>query len=78
MCSSDLELSVSNSGIRIEQEHLPHLFEKYYRVPGGDPGHQGGMGLGLTLVHSLVQRLKGTIRAESDDGWVRFVLTLHI
>ncbi len=55
---------------------LPQLFNKFYRVPGGDRQKRGGTGLGLTLVHKLVEQLQGTIAVESQDGWTTFRVEL--
>lgn len=61
---------------QISTDALPHLFDKFYRVPGGDHHKQGGTGLGLTLVHRLVEQLQGSITVSSDRGWTTFTITL--
>lgn len=60
----------------ISTDALPRLFEKFYRVPGGDCHKYGGTGLGLTLVHHLVGQLQGSITVSSDQGWTNFTVTL--
>lgn len=64
----------------IPPTELPYIFEKFYRVPNGDPWSRGGTGLGLALVKKLVERLKGHIAVESETGWttftVRFPMTM--
>lgn len=55
---------------------LPHLFEKFYRVPGSDLSKQGGTGLGLALVQKLVERLGGNIQVDSQCGWTTFTVNL--
>ncbi len=50
------------------------VFDKYYRSPQAQ--RQAGTGLGLFLVHNLMQTLGGHIRYEPDDTWVRFVVEL--
>jgi two-component system, sensor histidine kinase and response regulator len=60
----------------IPADALPRIFEKFYRVPGGDRAKRGGTGLGLALVHKLVQQLNGSIWVESQDGWTTFFLEL--
>lgn len=57
-------------------EELPRLFDRFYRVPDGDPWQQGGTGLGLALVKKLVERLQGSIQVASQNGWVQFTLQL--
>jgi len=67
--------SLSNS-IEISAVELPHIFDKFYRVPNTDPWKQGGTGLGLALVQKLVERLQGTIMVESSRGWTTFTVQL--
>lgn len=57
---------------------LPRIFDKFYRCPNADPWKQGGTGLGLALVQKLVERLQGTIEAESAEGWTRFTVQLPL
>ncbi|AFY65971.1 GAF domain-containing protein [Geitlerinema sp. PCC 7407] len=70
-----LILSVKNQA-EIPPADLNRVFEKFYRVPNGDPWKQGGTGLGLALVKCLVKQLNGTIRASSGGGWTTFTLQL--
>jgi two-component system, sensor histidine kinase and response regulator len=60
----------------IPADALPQLFNKFYRVPGGDRQKRGGTGLGLTLVHKLVEQLQGSIAVESEAGWTHFRIEL--
>lgn len=69
-------LAVSNSGVTIPPEELPHLFEKFYRVPSADPWKYGGTGLGLALVEQRVKQLGGRIWADSEAGITRFTVEL--
>jgi signal transduction histidine kinase len=73
-----LEIRVSNFGVEIPAQALPHIFDRFYRVPSGDPWKQGGTGLGLALVKKLVEYLNGTIQVESHSGRTCFQLTLAI
>jgi signal transduction histidine kinase len=59
-------LSVADTGAGIPPEHLPHVFEKFFRVPGQTRG--GGTGLGLAIVHEIVTAHGGTITCESHPG----------
>jgi signal transduction histidine kinase len=70
-----VELRIGNTA-QIEPEHLPHLFERFYRVPSEDPWAQPGSGLGLALVKHWVEYLQGQIRVTSQKGWTWFVLWL--
>ena len=67
--------TIRNSG-QIPETELPHIFEKFYRVPNADPWKQGGTGLGLALIQRLVQQLGGTIQADSREGCTSFTVTL--
>jgi signal transduction histidine kinase len=70
-----VEFRVGNSA-QIEPEHLPHIFEPFYRVPTVDPWTQPGSGLGLALVKQWVEYLRGHIQVTSQKGWTWFVLRL--
>jgi signal transduction histidine kinase len=59
-----LSLSIADSGIGIAPEHLPLLFERFYRVPGVREGFKG-LGLGLSIVRDLVAAHGGRVWAES-------------
>ena len=60
----------------IPETDLPHIFEKFYRVNHKDAQFQSGTGLGLAIVQQLVEKLQGTIQAESSSGWTRFTVKL--
>ncbi|MGI0484452.1 GAF domain-containing protein [Pantanalinema rosaneae CENA516] len=60
----------------IPATELSHIFDKFYRVPNADPWRRGGTGLGLALVQKLVERLGGTIRVLSQQGWTLFEVRL--
>jgi len=61
-----IELRVADTGCGIAAEHLPHLFEKFYRVP--DSPHPAGTGLGLAIVREIVLAHGGEITCESEVG----------
>jgi signal transduction histidine kinase len=70
-------LSVADTGVGIPPEHLPHVFEKFFRVPGQSRG--AGTGLGLAIVHEIVIAHGGTITCESQpDAGTVFRLTLPL
>ncbi|MFE1746814.1 GAF domain-containing protein [Coleofasciculus sp. H7-2] len=71
-----VQFSVSNSGVEIPERELPHIFDKFYRIPTNDPWKQGGTGLGLTIVKRLITHLKGTLRVESKDRQTCFTVEL--
>ena len=64
----DITLSVSDQGIGVPADKLPHIFEKFERVDNRDTRQAGGTGIGLFLVKHLVQRHEGTIDVRSTVG----------
>jgi len=62
------KLSVSDTGIGIAPEHLPSLFDRFYRVDAGRSRDQGGSGLGLNIAHWVAESHHGQIRVESEVG----------
>jgi len=66
---------VENGGKGIAAEHLPHLFERFYRVGCGRSRMDGGTGLGLAIVRSIMQVHGGRVEvASAVDGPTRFSL----
>jgi len=73
---SDVLIVVQNPGTPIPAEHLPKLFDRFYRT---DPSRQRsgeGAGLGLAIVKSIVEAHDGTIVANSDVDGTKFRITL--
>ena len=65
----NLLLTVSNTCAQLmEQDKLPHLFDRFYRTDQSRNSQSGGYGLGLSIAKSIVSAHKGKIRAESPDG----------
>jgi two-component system, OmpR family, sensor histidine kinase BaeS len=56
---------VSDTGIGIAPEDLPHLFERFYRVGKSRSRALGGSGIGLTVSQALITAMGGSLRAES-------------
>ena len=61
-------VQVSDTGIGIESQHLPRIFERFYRVDEGRSRGDGGSGLGLSLVKHMVSAMGGDISVESTPG----------
>jgi heavy metal sensor kinase len=69
----DVMLRVADTGIGISTEHLPHIFDRFYRVPEvyntpGENTPERGLGLGLNFVAWIVKAHRGTITVESRPG----------
>ena len=72
-----VRIKVSDTGIGIPAEDVPHLFQKFYRVDNGETREIGGTGLGLYLIKTLTTSMGGAVGVESDYGsgstfWIEF------
>jgi NtrC-family two-component system sensor histidine kinase KinB len=61
-----VRLSVADTGVGIPAEHLPYVFEKFFRVP--NTAHPPGTGLGLAIVREIVLAHDGLVTCESEPG----------
>jgi signal transduction histidine kinase/ActR/RegA family two-component response regulator len=69
--NSSVEIVVSDNGIGIPADFLPHIFERFRQADSGTARQRGGLGLGLAIARNLVEMHGGTIRATSggvDQG----------
>ena len=63
-----VRLVVADTGPGIPAEHLPRLFERFYRVDAGRSRELGGTGLGLSIVKHMVEAMRGAVSVESQVG----------
>jgi heavy metal sensor kinase len=72
-------ISVADTGVGIAPEHLPHIFDRFYRVDHGRARSRGGTGLGLAICQAIVHAHNGQITAASEEGkGSTFTLTLPL
>jgi len=70
---------VSDTGIGIAEEHIPRLFERFYRVDKGRSRSMGGTGLGLAIVKHIVKSMGGMIEVHSKLGeGTEFLVTIPL
>jgi signal transduction histidine kinase/CheY-like chemotaxis protein len=75
---SALELSVSDTGIGIAPDFLPHMFERFRQADGAHARQHGGLGIGLSIVRHVVELHGGTVSAFSDGEGKGATFTVRI
>ena len=72
----EVVVQVEDTGVGIPADALDHIFERFYRVDKARSRQAGGSGLGLSIVHDLVERNFGEIQVERrEEGGTRFTVT---
>jgi two-component system sensor histidine kinase TrcS len=71
-----VQVTVTDDGPGIDEQLLPHLFERFVRADKSRSGEGGSFGLGLSIVASIVEAHGGSIRAESESGRTTFTVQL--
>jgi len=74
-------VTIEDTGIGIERQHLPHLFTRFYRVDTSRNSASGGAGLGLAICQSIVEAHGGKLEVASEPGRgsvFRVILTLSL
>ena len=62
------EIAVSDSGPGLDDEHLEHVFERFYRADASRARASGGVGLGLAIVAAVAEAHGGSVSASSEPG----------
>ena len=76
---AEILLVVEDSGPGIPPEHLPHVFDRFYRVDPARDARSGGSGLGLSIVRAVVEQHGGRVTASNGPmGGARFELRLPV
>jgi two-component system phosphate regulon sensor histidine kinase PhoR len=77
--NSEFRIEVFDTGVGIPKEHLPRIFERFYRADKTRARKLGGTGLGLSIVKHVVIMHSGEIRVESEVGkGSKFIVTLPV
>lgn len=64
----EIVIEIGDTGIGIEEEHIPHIFQRFYRVEKSRNSTTGGSGLGLAITQKIIERHTGRIEVESQPG----------
>ncbi|HEV3141652.1 MAG TPA: HAMP domain-containing sensor histidine kinase [Vicinamibacterales bacterium] len=72
-----VSIAVTDQGPGIAPEHVPHVFDRFYKADASRAGVSGGSGLGLSIVKAIVERHGGRITVDSRPGRTTFVMELR-
>ncbi|MFD2086891.1 sensor histidine kinase [Brevibacillus brevis] len=66
--ANGIELTIRDNGAGIAPEHVPHVFDRFYRIESSRARKSGGAGLGLSITQSIVENHRGKIDVQSSLG----------
>lgn len=75
---NSVTFAVHDTGIGIDAEHLPHVFERFYRVDRSRSRASGGTGIGLAIVRALAEAMDGSVSAESPGAGKGATFTVRL
>jgi two-component system NtrC family sensor kinase len=61
---NNIKIDITDNGVGITAEDIPHIFEPFFSAKG----KASGIGLGLAIVHGIIQSHKGRVEVESEPG----------
>jgi two-component system, OmpR family, sensor histidine kinase BaeS len=67
-CGDGVTIRVADTGVGIDAEHLPHIYDRFYRIDSSRSRQTGGAGLGLAIARQIVLASGGAIEASSTPG----------
>jgi|GEM_PF-824042 len=73
---NEIRLSIIDSGVGIPSNEIPYIFERFYQTDGSSSRKFGGVGLGLSICKTIIEKHNGTINAVSDGKGSTFLITL--
>jgi CheY-like chemotaxis protein/anti-sigma regulatory factor (Ser/Thr protein kinase) len=78
LAGGDVAVRVGDTGVGIEPDFLPYVFDRFRQANSTPTRHYGGLGLGLAIAKQLVDAHKGTIRVDSDGAGTGAVFTVRL
>lgn len=77
LAAENVTIQIRDTGVGIAPEHLPQVFDRFYRVDASRSGDGNGAGLGLSICQAILRNLNGTISVQSEVGkGTTFIVTL--
>ena len=76
--NGDVVVTVEDSGVGIPADFLPHIFEPFRQLDMSTTRRHGGLGIGLTIVKSIIEAHGGSVAAQSEGGGAQFIVRFPI